>query len=272
MKLLETARRLFTEKPSAARILRGLERRGRGAVVLLRWQFDGEFAANRRRLNSFRNKHLGERCVIVGNGPSLNDTNLDLLGETATFGLNRIYLLFERTRFRPTYICCFNDTVLSQFHGDLSQAGYPLFVNARAHEILPPSERVLLVPERFTPGFRTTPLQGVWGGATVTFVALQLAYFMGFRRVVLVGVDHSFAASGEAHRKVRAEKADIDHFDPRYFGQGIFWDLPDLATSEWAYQMAREAFEADGRTIVDATVGGKLQVFPKVDFDEEFGG
>ena len=42
--------------------------------------------------------------------------------------------------------------------------------------------------------------------------------------------------------------------------------LPDLDTSEQAYLLAREAYEADGRQILDATVGGKLMIFSKVDF------
>jgi hypothetical protein len=36
--------------------------------------------------------------------------------------------------------------------------------------------------------------------------------------------------------------------------------------SERAYTMAREAYVAAGGSIVDATVGGKLTIFPKVDF------
>jgi len=31
--------------------------------------------------------------------------------------------------------------------------------------------------------------------------------------------------------------------------------------------MAKQAYEKDGREILDATVGGKLTVFPRVNFD-----
>ena len=55
------------------------------------------------------------------------------------------------------------------------------------------------------------------------------------------------------------------------FGKGFRWQLPDLDTSEVAYTMTREAFAADGRQVLDATIGGKLQVFPKVDYDTYFG-
>jgi hypothetical protein len=57
---------------------------------------------------------------------------------------------------------------------------------------------------------------------------------------------------------------------PNYFGKGVRWQLPDLDTSEVGYIMAREAFREAGREIVDATVGGKLTVFPKVDYNSLF--
>ena len=63
---------------------------------------------------------------------------------------------------------------------------------------------------------------------------------------------------------------DRDHFDTRYFGKGFRWQLPDLDTSEVAYRMAHKAYANDNRRILDATVGGKLTVFPKLDYDSLF--
>jgi hypothetical protein len=109
-------------------------------------------------------------------------------------------------------------------------------------------------------------ITGIWEGATVTYVAMQLAYFMGFTTVILIGVDHSFKTQGPAHRLVVSEGADENHFHPEYFGKGVRWQLPDLETSERAYMKARAAFEADGRKVLDATVGGKLTVFEKIPY------
>jgi hypothetical protein len=103
-------------------------------------------------------------------------------------------------------------------------------------------------------------------GATVTYAALQLAFHMGYEEAVLLGVDHAFEAKGEPHSVVLAERPDSDHFDPAYFGNGVRWQLPDLETSEVAYGFARTHFERAGRRVVDATIGGKLTVFPKVDY------
>ena len=99
---------------------------------------------------------------------------------------------------------------------------------------------------------------------------MQLAYHMGFSEVILLGVDHSFTMQGKPHTAVVSEGDDPNHFAPNYFGKGFKWQLPDLETSEIAYRMAKQAFESDGRRIVDATIGGKLTVFPKVDYETLF--
>ncbi|HEY5671029.1 MAG TPA: hypothetical protein VIS10_13620, partial [Anaerolineales bacterium] len=95
----------------------------------------------------------------------------------------------------------------------------------------------------------------------------QLAYHMGFQQVILIGVDHSFTTQGKPNTTITSQGDDPDHFHAGYFGKGFRWQLPDLETSERAYNMARQAYEVDGREVLDATVGGKLTVFPKVDYN-----
>jgi hypothetical protein len=100
---------------------------------------------------------------------------------------------------------------------------------------------------------------------------MQLAYYMGFTDVILIGVDHRFAVSGPAHQIVESAGPDNSHFDPNYFGKGFRWQLPDLETSGIAYGLARATFEKAGRRIVDATVGGALTIFPKMSLEKAIG-
>jgi hypothetical protein len=93
---------------------------------------------------------------------------------------------------------------------------------------------------------------------------------MGFTEAILIGVDHNFATKGPANATVTSQGDDPNHFVPNYFGKGFRWQLPDLEGSERAYRMAKAAYEADGRKIVDATVGGKLTIFPKVEYNLQF--
>ena len=116
------------------------------------------------------------------------------------------------------------------------------------------------------PTFSRDITRGIWEGATVTYVAMQVAYYFGCSKVILIGVDHSFSTTGNPHTVVTSDGDDINHFDPNYFGKGFRWQLPDLETSEIAYRLARAEFEAAGREVVDATIGGKLDVFRKADY------
>lgn len=226
--------------------------------------------ASVERLKSYHNKHRGGRCFVIGNGPSLKKTDLSLLKNEVTFGANRIYLLFEEGGFETTYFCSVNNNVTEQFRDDIVQLGMPKFLTWAAQDHIPFDDDTMFIRYIHEEAFHPDPLRGLWYGATVTFVSLQLAYFMGFETVYLIGVDHSFKDKGPAHKLVTAEDDDENHFHPDYFGKGVKWQLPDLDTSEQAYLCARQYYEANGRKIYDATVDGKLQIFPKVDYRSLF--
>ena len=105
-------------------------------------------------------------------------------------------------------------------------------------------------------------------GGTVTFVAMQLAFHMGFSKVALIGCDHSFSASGPANKLVKASKDDVDHFDSNYFANGNQWQLPDLPLSEYSYSVAKAIYEANDREIVNSTIGGKLEIFNRCSLED----
>jgi hypothetical protein len=147
----------------------------------------------------------------------------------------------------------------------------PKFLSWRSRKLVDPTPDTIFLHTTYTgPKFAPDARQRLWEGATVTYVALQLAYHMGFEQVILIGVDHNFTTKGKPNTMVVSQGDDRDHFHAGYFGKGFRWQLPDLETSERAYRMAHQAYAQAGRQVVDATVGGKLQVFPKVEFNSLF--
>ena len=225
----------------------------------------------RRRLLEFHNRFQGQRCVIIGNGPSLQRTDLTRLKNEYTFGLNRIYLNFAEMGYATSFFVSINDLVIEQTAAEIEQLNIPKFISWRARRWLRPSDDLFFLHTTYTGRKFAKDARGrLWEGATVTYVALQLAYYFDFSTVVLIGVDHSFSAKGRPNETVVSQGDDPDHFHPKYFGKGFRWQLPDLDTSEVGYRMARQAFEADGRQVLDATIGGKLTIFPKADFSKLF--
>lgn len=227
--------------------------------------------ANDAYIRRFKDIHAGQRCIIIGNGPSLNETDLSLLRDEFTFGLNRIYMMYDKLGFEPTYLTVANRYVVAQCAEDFRSIKSPLFTTTRNRKHLDGAPDTAYLSYLVGPRFSKDLSRGIWEGATVTYVAMQIAYYMGFHDVILVGVDHRFAVSGPNHQLVVSSGPDASHFDPNYFGKGFKWELPNLDTSEEAYRLAKQTFEADGRSIVDATVGGALTVFPKTSLQEALG-
>jgi hypothetical protein len=226
---------------------------------------------SRKRLAALKDVHKDERCFIIGNGPSLRKTDLKRLRGEFTFGLNRIYLLFPELGFTTTYFVSMNDLVIEQCAGEILALPIPKFLTWRSHRFLNPTDNTHFLYTTYTgPKFARDVTGRLWEGATVTYVALQLAYHMGFKQVILIGVDHNFVTKGDANKTVTSQGDDPNHFSPNYFGKGFRWQLPDLETSERGYRMAKAAYEADRREVLDATVEGKLTVFPKVKYSTLF--
>jgi uncharacterized Rossmann fold enzyme len=228
-----------------------------------------------RRLAALKDVHKGQRAFIIGNGPSLRQTDLSKLKNEFTFGLNRIYLLFPELGFHTTYYVSINDLVIEQFADEILAQPMPKFLAWHSHRHfssgLPISSVPTFLYTTYTgPRFTKDVTGRVWEGATVTNVALQLAFYMGFEKAILIGVDHNFTSKGEANKTVVSEGDDPNHFMPNYFGKGAKWQLPDLDTSEIGYTFARVAYQNAGREVLDATVGGKLTIFPKADYNSLF--
>jgi hypothetical protein len=235
-------------------------------TISLRWR------ESQRRMHELHNSHLGERCFIIGNGPSLRKTDLTKLRGEFTFGLNRIYLIFPELRFTTSCLVSVNDLVLEQCAVEMKALALPKFLTWRARDWFLNDPRAVFMDTDFTgpENFSCDAAGRIFEGFTVTYVALQIAFHMGFSQAILIGVDHNFVTQGPANQTIISHGDDPNHFTPNYFGAGFKWQLPDLEGSERAYKMARNAFEADGRQIVDATVGGKLTIFPKVDYNSLF--
>lgn len=264
----------FGQGITLGRIAAAGVRRIRDIPDAFAWRFSNAATQNRDRIAKMRDLHRGERCIILANGPSLAGMDLRPIKNEATIGMNRIYLNFERMGFSTSYYISINELVISQFWGEIAALGMTKFINWNQRGIAGKQVHdtcFLRTKLSISDSFSIDLTKPISSGGTVTFAALQLAYFLGFTTVILVGLDHRFADHGTPNRIEVRKELDQNHFDPKYFPPGTKWQLPDLHRSELAYRLARIAFETDGREISDATVNGACPVFHKADFQSLFG-
>lgn len=259
-------------------------------------------------LTPFKDLHAGERCFIMGNGPSLNKMDLSKLEGETVFGCNSIFLLFDRINWRPTYYACVDSRVLPDRAADIDNmladcptitAFFPNEVVEHSGEmrrfptrtILPPAEGRYYFREQQNSlknlpysMFSTDIDDHIVQPYTVTITMLQIAIYMGFSEIYLIGCDTDYTvpkdtvkegvkANGEAGLALTStHDNDPNHFDPRYFGAGRKWHDPQTDMMIEHHRYARTVGELLGVEIYNATVGGKLEVYPRRDFDSLFDG
>lgn len=224
---------------------------------------DPEFQKSIDRLALLKDVCSGERCVVIGNGPSMAGFDLSKLAGIKTFCLNRGYLLWNEQGLTPDYLVAVDQLIIEQFAREWQSVQALKFAPwlKRAH--FTKDDHLIFFEERWDKVFIQDARNGLASLATVTNTTLQLAWHMGFSTVILLGIDHHFKASeaGQPNEMFLQKVGDVDHFHPRYFAPGTRWHLPDLKLSEKGYKLARDAFDAAGRRIVNATPGTRLQVF-----------
>ena len=202
-------------------------------------------------------------CLVVGNGASLKTVPLKFLSKYPAFGSNRVYLL---DGFTPFVYATINSLVATQYADEINGV-YPNSI-----KVVTPKARNIVKADFYPESsikqeFSMNPFQWINEGYTVTYVLLQLAYFMGFTTVLLVGVDHYYKFSGKPNQAKIARGKDTNHFSDKYFSGGVTWQNPDLANSEKYYNIAKRVYENDGRRIVNITKNTHLDVFDLDDID-----
>jgi hypothetical protein len=239
------------------------------------------------RLRRFKDLHRGERCFIIGNGPSLNRIDLSALANEVTFGVNGIFYKTRETGFAPTYYVVEDSHVMSDNRDaidHLQVAGqkffpteYKPYINNREQVSFFRGNRGFYTsdsPNYCIPRFSTDAAERVYYGQSVTIVNLQLAYYMGFTTVYLIGMDFTYTIPASATVEgstITSNEADPNHFHPDYFGAGKKWHDPLLHRVLQNYRLAKLVYESSDRKIYNATVGGKLEEFDRVSFDSVIG-
>jgi len=235
--------------------------------------------SNSSILSGLKGLHSGRRCFVLGNGPSLNKIDLRRLGSEITIGCNGLFLAFERMISPPTYYTVEDVLVAEDRAAELKRIkGCTKIAPLDVKQHLDGGDFVYC---NFLRRYAGIPKFGwafdkraYWGG-TVTFFNLQLAAFLGCNPIILVGIDHNYATDFNIKKEGKvwtSQESDQNHFDPSYFGKGYRWHDPAVHLMEASYRVARAACEARGVSTQNATVGGKLEVFPRVAFESLFEG
>lgn len=236
------------------------------------WAITAAGRANQERLKALCGRHRGRRGVVMGNGPSLLKVDLNDFALDVTIVSNAHFLVWGDLTYIPTFLTVEDRLVAEDRAEELRQieGTTKLFPFDLMETIGPAGDDTIYVnfPRRY-PGFprfsHDLAQRAYWGG-TVSFLNLQLASYVGCNPIVLTGFDHSYQVPAERLEGdvIQSTAEDVNHIHPDYFGPGYRWHDPNVDRMESAYRRARVELERKGTRVVNATVGGRLEVFERV--------
>jgi hypothetical protein len=260
---------------------------------------------SKKEISPWKNHFAGERCWIFGNGPSLNKMDLELFRDEHTWFSNKAYLLFERISWRPSFYIATDETTILDMADDFREIvtqnpGVSFFSPAgqlvragigKSENLYRPRVRLSkFSPEEGNPAKKLRYFSKDCGKVTyslktITATTMQLAVYMGFKRIYLVGCDADYRLHSGVRQKhpgtqdlelasrvVSTDDNDILHFDKNYFRKGSSWTLPDADTQLMGFRIAKLGCERQAVKIFNAGVGGKLELFPRVAYQDVLAG
>ena len=230
-------------------------------------------------LKKLRNIHEGKRCFIIGNGPSLTSDDLDTLKahKEITFAFNRIYHIFDSTSWRPTYYISQDEKMLAGCQEEVGEIEAEMkFIPAELewYSGIKIKGRTLFHLENCDfskkPLFSEDIAKRIYNSRTVVYTAIQIAVYMGFKEIYLIGVDHHFHTSMNSKGEIIVDQSAKDYFSDKYNEDKENLYIPNTDLSTLSFIAAKEYVDSHNVKIYNATRGGKLEVFSRVIFDELF--
>jgi hypothetical protein len=241
------------------------------------------------KINMLRDQHKGQRCFIIGNGPSIRKMNMSLLKNEITIALNGAYLSFPEWGFDATHMM-----FLDRFQTDIRGEEISKLKNSvkwlgldNAHSTRPTKDMYFMHVRNFDqegyfksnnwPMFSTDLPFTCHSGRTVTYCAMQLAFHLGCDPVYLIGVDNTYGPYVEKlpKGKFTVTEENIEfvkqaHGIKDYYKIGDILNMPAIDDIETEFRKSREVYESHERTILNAGVDSAVKAFDKVKFADLF--
>ena len=235
-----------------------------------------QFTEDHRLLKSLKNKYEGERCFIVGNGPSLRIEDLNKLQNEHCFGFNRIYEVYDNTAWRPEFHMVLDNDVMKEVieNQDKLDSKYRLLnIMGKAKGAIRTNGTIffcsygLYRPKEF--GFVKKKISRdiskyISLNFSVTSAAIEVAMYMGFKEIYIIGLDNNFSRwidkKGEIHFQ------DVNDYNLMKAHTFNYFSYQDAVNS--CFECYRKEADKRGIKIINLTRGGHLDAFERGIFED----
>lgn len=186
-----------------------------------------------------------KKCIIMGNGESLNEMPPALFASMPSFGVNYC-------PYFPDFYVCVDHEILTQHHARIYHLAERADIAYLAQKEKGSSSLYELPNVKLVTHDRDAFItEKYFSGVSVVYVALKIAYYAGYEEVHLWGVDHS---------------PDWKHYSANYYeGAHAIPSAAKMAGAEYHYAIAQRVYNKAGRVIINHSHPSKLDaIFPRV--------
>lgn len=220
------------------------------------------------RVRQFQGIHKGQRCFIIATGPSLTIEDIELLKNEITFGMNSITRIFDKTDWRPTYYGIQDRQVYEKMEGSILE----YYRDADNVLVADQIGRYFNVPDNFiqfpyngnyhiyagryedySARFSDNAYEVVYDGYSITYSLIEIAVYMGFKEIYLLGCDCNYPKGAKNH-----------------FVESGFVDKNAVSNPirmRIGYKVAKEYADRNHIKIVNCTRGGMLETYPRLELE-----
>ncbi|MGG1399976.1 6-hydroxymethylpterin diphosphokinase MptE-like protein [Bacillus salipaludis] len=244
-------------------------------IVNIFSKFDFPITRSNYRILKLKNKYVGKRCFIIGNGPSLKPEDLEKLKGEITFASNKIYKIFNQTTWRPTFYMVVDSIVLEENVKDINLVEANTKFTIKCYKDLFNADFYFNnnLYQNKRGSFSTNIMESLYSSGSVSYHLLQIAFYMGFSEVYLLGHDYNFKGAISKTKDLSFLKNE-DNSQHYFSNDYIRADekKPGQAPEEIynGMEIAKLVYEDSGRKIYNASRITYLDVFEMIKFDELF--
>lgn len=250
-------------------------------VSLIAYHLSGTDKQNKRTFASLKSKYSGKRCFIICNGPSLRPEDLTKIHEhgDVSIAMNMIANVYNKTSWRPTILLATDACVFHKANRTLvetCEAGIKCYQKTDFLRTRNVDGDIIYVSQKHShklldaPKFSTDSSKVQYTIGTTTYEAIEWAFYFGCREIYILGCDMSYAVNLNRDGSITYNESGQNHFYAK--DKDFFGTIKPNPT--WQMQIAYDAAEKFSRQlgfrVYNATRGGKLESFERVDFDSLF--
>jgi hypothetical protein len=226
-----------------------------------------------------KDQYKEQRCFVIGNGPSLSPEILDRLIDEYTFAVNRIAVIFNKTEWRPTFYIGTTDAIFDKRHrGDIlagirSSKTAVCWDKYREIRSTRSMKHIIFVRCSNIGDLKSDQASnGCWSDdlssrldkfGVAVFPALQVAVYLGFATIYLIGCDGNYTSP--------IGGVDKSHFDSAYrpFDVAPGYDYEQLNEALLrAHKIAETAAKRRGVKIYNCSPISAITAHEKIDLEK----